>query len=122
MKNNITIKYGEKDLTLCFTIRALMDFEDAIGTSVVSLFGRGFERLQERLGVAFTVAGVRCGAGVTEDEAYNVIEEASAAGVRIPAINDAILAAVLASGLFLPKPETEEEESAQGEAEAAATV
>lgn len=113
MKKTVEMTAAGKTWELCFTIRTLAAFERKIGTSVISLFAGGVVRLVEQMDIYATVAGLRYACGISEDEAYDLIDEVCAGGKNLDYINGCLIETIRATGLFDPiEDETEAEDDA----------
>ena len=113
MKKTVVVAAAGKTWELCFTIRSLAAFERKIGKSVISIFAGGLAHLVESMDINATVAGLRCALSISEDEAYDTIEEMCAGGRNLDYINGRLFEAIRATGLFdQPQDDEEEEESA----------
>lgn len=115
MKKTVEMAAAGKTWELCFTIRSLAAFERKIGKSVISLFTGGVVHMIERMDIDATVAGLRCALSLSEDAAYDLIDEVCQGGGNLDYINGRIIDAIRATGLFEPlQKESEVEEEAAG--------
>ena len=115
MKKTVEMTAAGKKWELCFTIRSLAVFERKIGKSVISLFTGGVVHMIERMDIDATVAGLRCALSLSEDAAYDLIDEVCQGGGNLDYINGRIIDAIRATGLFEPlQKEAEVEEEAAG--------
>jgi hypothetical protein len=113
MKKTVEMTAAGKTWELCFNIRTLAAFERKLGTSVISLFAGGVVHLVEQMDIDATVAGLRCACGLSEDAAYDLIDEVCAGGKNLDYINGCLFDAIRATGLFDP---IAEETEAEGDA------
>ena len=102
MKKTVEMTAAGKTWELCFTIRSLAVFERKIGKSVISLFAGGVVYLVQTMDIDATVAGLRCALSLSEDEAYDLIDEVCRGGGNLDYINGCIINAIRATGLFDP--------------------
>lgn len=100
MKKSEWLVLGDKQYEICFTMRTLAAFERKIGKSVISLFAGGLVHMIEGMSIDVTVAGLQYGLGITEEEAYEILDEAFEAGVNLDVVNGCIIKAIQATGLF----------------------
>lgn len=100
MKKTAWLILGDKQYEICFTMRTLAAVERKIGKSVISLFAGGVVHMVEGMSIDVTVAGLQYGLGVTEERAYEILDEAFEAGVNLDVVNGHIIKAIQATGLF----------------------
>ena len=103
MKKQTIFKTADgKQLVLCLTIRDMMALEQEIGKSLFSVIaetGRGSLRPMD---LQYTIAALRWALPSPEEDAaiIGIIEEHCATGGTLDDINQAILQAIFATGLF----------------------
>ena len=114
MKKTVEMTAAGKKWELCFTIRSLAVFERKIGKSVISLIAGGVVHMVKRMDIDATVAGLRCALSLSEDAAYDLIDEVCQGGGNLDYINGCILEAIRATGLFDPMEQDAEAEDVAG--------
>lgn len=83
-----------------FNIQKLMILEKRIGQSITYLFSKGSDYLVKSLDIGFTNYALQIGLNVTEDEAFELIDEYCNEGGTIDLLNGKIMESILATGLF----------------------
>nr|DAX26987.1 MAG TPA: tail assembly chaperone protein [Caudoviricetes sp.] len=115
MKKTVVMAAEGKTWELCFTIHSLAAFERKIGKSIISIVAGGVVHMVEQMNIDATVAGLRCALSISEDEAYDLIDEICSGGGNLDYINRCIINAILATGLFgQDKEDTETEDEDAG--------
>lgn len=100
MKKTVEIKVDNKTFELMFNIQKLMILEKRIGQSITYLFSKGSDYLVKSLDIGFTNYSLQIGLNISEDEAFNLIDEYCNEGGTIDLLNGKIMESILATGLF----------------------
>ena len=103
MKKQTTFRLASgRNLTLCLTIRDMMALEQEIGRSLFSVIADIGQGSLRSMNLQYTVAALRWALPSPEEDAaiIQLIEEHCAAGGMLDDINQVLLQAVFATGLF----------------------
>ena len=100
MKKTVKIKIHGKDKEIGFSIRQLSMLEEDINCSIMGIFRGGAVK---NTNLKFTVGALRHGTagGISEDEAYDLIEKYCEEST-LDDLNAKIIEAIFATGLFTP--------------------